>query len=296
MSYYRYEFLSKEEIGDCIAALRKKLEEYCRDHNLQSLVLGISGGIDSALMATIVEPVAKKLNIPFIGRSIVIDSNKEEEIERAKMVGEAFCTDFKEVNLTEQYKVFLSSLEQEGRTPIADGNVKARMRMMYLYDIAGRSKGMVLGTDMMTEFLLGFFTIHGDHCDYNLIASLWKTDVFVCTEYLANHYGILRDLSMTKRSRALKACLDAMPTDGLGVSNSSLDQIMPNWGLEFKSPRDAYKEVDLILMALENGSMASEQANTHPVVERWKKAAFKREWPVSVLPLYFKKEEKNADN
>lgn len=55
------------------------------------------------------------------------------------------------------------------RTPIADGNIQARLRMIYLYNLASIHKGLVLSTDNQTEYQLGFWTIHGDVGDFNPI-------------------------------------------------------------------------------------------------------------------------------
>lgn len=55
---------------------------------------------------------------------------------------------------------------------------QARCRMMYLYDIASRHKGLVMSTDNQTEYQLGFWTIHGDVGDFDPIQDLWKTEVY----------------------------------------------------------------------------------------------------------------------
>lgn len=61
------------------------------------------------------------------------------------------------------------------RTPIADGNIQARLRMIYLYNLASIHKGLVMSTDNQTEYQLGFWTIHGDVGDFDPIQDLWKT-------------------------------------------------------------------------------------------------------------------------
>ena len=76
---------------------RKWLSQYIQDNHLRSLVIGISGGIDSTVSCAIACPVCKELNIPLIGRSLPCHSNNPEEINSANLVGKAFCTDYKEV-------------------------------------------------------------------------------------------------------------------------------------------------------------------------------------------------------
>lgn len=146
------------------------------------------GGIDSTVVAAICHEVSKKTGIPLIGRSLPI-KNKSDEFDVSKLVGEAFCDEFKVFNLSSSYKsvlfdlcadtglikdckgydwYWLSDLEElAGRTPIANGNIQARCRMIHLYDIASIRKGLVMSTDNQTEYQLGFWTIHGDVGDFD---------------------------------------------------------------------------------------------------------------------------------
>ena len=86
-----------------IKNIRKEFKEYLVKHKIQSVILGISGGADSTLIAMLARPVCDELKIPLIGRSIPISSNKDEEISRANDIGEYFCTDFQEIDLTDLF-------------------------------------------------------------------------------------------------------------------------------------------------------------------------------------------------
>lgn len=142
-----------------------KTAEYVTSNNLKVMVLGISGGIDSTVVAAICHEVSKKTGIPLIGRSLPI-KNKSDEFDVSKLVGETFCDEFKVFNLSSSYKSVLFDLcadtglikdckgydwywvsdleELAGRTPIANGNIQARCRMIHLYDIASIRKGLVI--------------------------------------------------------------------------------------------------------------------------------------------------------
>jgi len=65
--------------------------------------------------------------------------------------------------------------------------MKARIRMILLYDLAGGNDGMVLSTDNYTEYLLGFWTLHGDVGDFGMIQSLWKTEVYDMVEWIRDN-------------------------------------------------------------------------------------------------------------
>lgn len=228
-----------------------KTAEYVTENNLKAMVLGISGGIDSTVVAAICHEVSKKTGIPLIGRSLPI-KNKEDEFSVSELVGEAFCDEFKVFNLSNSYKAslfdlcadaglikdckgydwyWISDLEElTGRTPIANGNLQARCRMKHLYDIASVRKGLVMSTDNQTEYQLGFWTIHGDVGDFDPIQDLWKTEVYELAKWISNRYKNIEHhhTIMTgagSKSDAIELSIALTPTDGLGISNSDLDQI-----------------------------------------------------------------------
>lgn len=246
-----------------------KTAEYVTSNNLKAMVLGISGGIDSTVVAAICHEVSKETDIPLIGRSLPI-KNKEDEFSVSELVGEAFCDEFKVFNLSNSYKASLFDLcadaglikdckgydwywvsdleELTGRTPIANGNLQARCRMKHLYDIASIRKGLVMSTDNQTEYQLGFWTIHGDVGDFDPIQDLWKTEVYGLANYLRDRYkskaleALHNDYKETcdkyrAMSYAVYSSCKLIPTDGLGISNSDLEQIGAK----------SYDEVDDIL-------------------------------------------------
>lgn len=246
--------LNYEHVFDVLV---DKTAEYVTENNLKAMVLGISGGIDSTVVAAICHEVSKKTGIPLIGRSLPI-KNKEDEFSVSELVGEAFCDEFKVFNLSNSYKAslfdlcadaglikdrkgydwyWISDLEElTGRTPIANGNLQARCRMKHLYDIASIHKGLVMSTDNQTEYQLGFWTIHGDVGDFDPIQDLWKTEVYGLANYLRDRYkskaleALHNDYKETcdkyrAMSYAVYSSCKLIPTDGLGISNSDLEQI-----------------------------------------------------------------------
>lgn len=233
--------------------LIEKTEEYVVGNDLNCMVVGISGGIDSTVVAAICHEVSKRTNIPLIGRSLPTKFNKEDEITTAQLVGKAFCNDFEEVPIKNPYESFLSLLDRAecGMTAVANGNIQARFRMMYLYNLASIHKGLVMDTDNLTENNLGYFTIHGDVGDFNPIGGLWKTEVFKLAEWLMNWYGsythtyfytdapeiIDYKQGNLAKAVAIKESLKLKPTAGLGITNNDLEEI----GAE------SYEQVDDVL-------------------------------------------------
>lgn len=298
-------------------------ENYIVSNGLDSMVLGISGGIDSTVCAAICHEVSLRSNrqIKFIGRSLPIKNQVmySEEYDASKLVGNAFCDDFRVVNLSWIYENMLGEIVEheenkkvkgfsykgiedrsENQTPIANGNIQARLRMTYLYNLAGINKGLVIDTDNLTEHYLGFFTIHGDQGDFNPIGGLWKTEVYQLAKHIAYEYkkkaeNLIDDditLSHTyeKMYNALWASIRLTPTDGLGISNSDLEQI----------GADNYNQVDDILQTVVYFSDASsftsyieklyEKYNKEmvdKVVSRYVKSDFKRKKMPIVIPTNF---------
>lgn len=277
--------LNYEHVFDVLV---DKTAEYVTENNLKAMVLGISGGIDSTVVAAICHEVSKKTGIPLIGRSLPI-KNKSDEFATSVHVGEAFCDKFEVYRLERSYRAalfdacadagdvnmansyYLDELEEmPSRTPIANGNLQARCRMMYLYDIASRHKGLVMSTDNQTEYQLGFWTIHGDVGDFDPIQDLWKTEVYGLANYLQDHYkskaleALRNDYKETCDNYKAMSCAiynscKLVPTDGLGISNSDLEQIGAK----------SYAEVDDILQTNANNIFDSTGRWVQPLMEKY---------------------------
>lgn len=231
---------------------RKWLSQYIQENHLQSIIIGISGGIDSTVSCAIASPVCKKLNIPLIGRSLPCHSNNPEEITSADSVGLTFCTDYKTVPIEKLYAQTADMFElNEGElTKLQLGNIKARIRMNYLRNLASIHKGAVLDNDNFTEWNLGFWTVGGDSpMDINLgLHYLWKTEIYELANYLLRELDVkiqdtYKDYNNNIAEEQYDALLESIkltPTDGNGVSNSDCEQ----FGL------DNYEQVDDVLKTM----------------------------------------------
>lgn len=231
---------------------RKWLEDYITSNHLQSLVIGISGGIDSTVSCAIAAPVCFELDISLIGRSLPCHSNNPEEIKSADLVGQAFCSDYKKVPIEKLYAQTADMFElNEGKlTKLQLGNIKARIRMNYLRNLASIHKGVVLDNDNFTEWNLGFWTVGGDSpMDINLgLHYLWKTEVYELAQYLLQCYD---DGIDEQKFNAVRKSMHLVPTDGNGVSSSDCAQ----FGL------DNYEQVDDVLKTMYYGKV---DVQNHP--------------------------------
>lgn len=218
--------------------IREKTSEYLERYGIKCLVIGISGGIDSALNCAILRPICVNLGVKLIGVSLPTDSNKIDEVNRANNIGRLFCDIFLEKNINEICESvnerFTNNVDRllTFNDKIRYGNIKARMRMIALYNEAYKHNGIVVDNDNKTEHLLGFWTLNGDVGDITPMADLYKTEVYDLAEYLVEY-----ELKTKEEKDALTACIECIATDGLGITSSDLDQLgVPS-----------YRTVDLIL-------------------------------------------------
>lgn len=224
--------------------------KYLESNNLQAMILGISGGLDSTVTAAICHEVEKRNpELKFIGISLPCSSNSEEENDSASICMKAFCKSgqYWTENLQKEYMLMKATCSQRHlMTTIGQGNIKARLRMTYLYNEANYFKGLVMDTDNLTEHYLGFFTIHGDVCDFNPIGGLWKHEVYELAKYLHDEYYNKSSELEGYKLMALKAAIGITPTDGNGVNGlGDMGQIAPNFAHDKNI--DAYTKVDDII-------------------------------------------------
>ncbi|MBP3790018.1 MAG: NAD(+) synthase [Prevotella sp.] len=218
---------------------------YLTECGLKTMVLGLSGGLDSTVTAAICHEVVHRnpeKGFRFIGVSLPCSTNSAEENNSASLAMQGFCDEYWVENLQKEYLLMKATCEQHyPSTHISQGNIKARLRMTYLYNMASVTGGLVMDTDNLTEHNLGFWTIHGDVADYNPIGGLWKHEVYELCKYL--YTEVFTDAESAAH-KALRAGYGITPTDGNGVAaGGDMAQIAPG---------HTYEEVDDILMTYLN--------------------------------------------
>ena len=167
---------------------------------------------------------------------------------------------------------------------VQNGNIKARTRMIILYDAAAANNGIVLSTDNLTEFMMGFWTLHGDVGDYGMIQQLWKSEVYNLASYLTQ---VSDEKSGIQGQMAIQSTIDAKPTDGNGISDSDLDQLLPAWKWGY---REGYQEIDKVIKSyicacnMKNSLDFNHLSDLkeHPVVQRYLNTEYKRNNPYNI--------------
>ena len=183
------------------------IKDYAIVNNIKSLVVGVSGGIDSAVVSTLCAETGLPtyvLSMPLLSK---VDSDKLSD-SHANTLEEKYNNVTKiRVELSGVYDKFVHSLNwwtgsyQYTINELANANTKSRLRMVTLYQVAGTVGGIVVGTgNKVEDYGVGFYTKYGDGgVDIAPIADLYKTEVWMLGEYLGIDERII----------------SAPPTDGL---------------------------------------------------------------------------------
>ena len=206
------------ELKEYLLEIEKFLQEYLESSHLKAYVLGLSGGVDSSLVAAIARKAVGKDKLYCY--AIDIESNKSD-IEDAKQVARELDLNLKIISLTETYKNYLKELGGENFIRLTKSNLKVRMRMVALFAYAQEHFALVLGTDNMDERYVGYFTKYGDGAaDLLPIVYLTKGEV----REAAKLYG----LSSLLANRTPSAGLFEGQTDEseMGISYVDLDNFL----------------------------------------------------------------------
>jgi NAD+ synthase len=189
------------------------LNVYIKDIPVKGFIVGISGGVDSALVASLCARTNKKvilLNLPI--------RQAESEYRRAQKQIEQLENEYPNVeglkiDLTHSFECLEKTLPEDvNSNHLVMANSRARLRMTTLYAVGQTNQLLITGTgNKIEDFGIGFYTKYGDGgVDLNPIGDLLKSEVFL----LAKHLGVIQEI------------VEAKPTDGLwGDERNDEDQI-----------------------------------------------------------------------
>ena len=188
------------------------MADYMKSSGMNCFVVGVSGGIDSAVASTLAAET--KYNVFALGMPIH-QKPEQESLSDAhlKWLSEKYVNvEAVKIDLTNTFDTFTNDLERYATDKHALANTRSRLRMVTLYQFAGQYRGIVVGTgNKVEDYGVGFYTKYGDGgVDIAPIADLYKTEVWELGKYLKVNELIIK----------------AKPTDGLwGDSRTDEDQL-----------------------------------------------------------------------
>ncbi|MGC8596142.1 MAG: NAD+ synthase [Candidatus Kryptoniota bacterium] len=198
--------------------VKKFLIEFIREETVKAgfkkLVVGISGGVDSALAAALAAEALGEKNV--IGIILPYKETNPESISDANLFASKFRIRYETVDITSAAEplIFLDPSMNKVRR----GNILSRLRMIVLYDRSAKENALVLGTSNKTELLLGYGTLFGDMAHaINPLGDLYKTQVWQLAEFV----GIPEKIVKKKPSADL--WLGQTDEDELGHSYAEID-------------------------------------------------------------------------
>jgi len=219
---------------DYVSAIVSFIAHHFKESDKRGLVLGISGGLDSSVIA--------KLCVEAIGPSKLLglmmrdDVTTPQDIQDAKEWAKTLKISFREIDISDLVKSFQNKFKIKAIQRIAIGNVKARCRMIILYNTAALENRLVIGTSNKSELLTGYFTKFGDGAaDFMPLGDLYKTQVKEMGKYLGVPPRILRKVPT---ANLWKGQTDEKE---LGISYTDLDRVLLGFELQLDTKEIAQR-------------------------------------------------------
>ena len=206
--------IAKKIIVDFIKEIKNKT-------NVDGIVIGLSGGIDSTIVAYLLKEAIGSENV--YSYHLYSSTTPKEDTDHARLIANLLNISYKELNIDNVFSEFLNLTNNNSglENKVAKGNLNARIRMSLLYYFANLNNCLVAGTGNKSELLIGYFTKYGDGaCDFEPIANIYKTQL----RKLATSYEIPNEI-IDKPPRA-GLWEDQTDEDEIGFSYEVLDQLL----------------------------------------------------------------------
>lgn len=266
-----------EELADAVVT---GLSDYCRKSGISSVVLGLSGGIDSAVAACVAAAAVGAQNVTAI--AMPSRHSSQHSIDDARYTAEALGINFSIREIDDLHKSVEASIGDvlASGNPVANENLQARLRAIIVMGHANAQGSMAIATGNKSELAQGYCTLYGDMAGgYTPLGDLYKMEVYGLAELF--------------NSRALKAGKD-VPVNASTLTKPPSAELAPNQRDDDSLP--AYPVLDAILEAhIEDGldsrsieRLGYDMKTIIEVLNRLQKNEHKR-WQMSPAPRVSKR-------
>lgn len=245
------------------ARIERFIRDYAKKCGVEGVIVGMSGGIDSCTTAVLASKALGE-GSPVLGVMLPEEETyNATDVQHAKTVAEKFGFPLETVDISPTLKACFNSLPiYDAEDKLCGGNLKARIRMIYLYYYANKLKRIVCGTSDKSETMMGYFTKWGDAAaDISPLKDLYKTQV----RQLAAYLGLPKEVITKPSTPALWP--GHLAEEELGVKYEVLDLIL--FGLEhFMTSKEIAEQLQLHLKLVDNIKgrwLAAEHKRRHPL-------------------------------
>ena len=194
------------------------IKAYFNDAGFSKGIIGLSGGVDSSLVAYLAVEALGKENV--LGVLMPYKTSRDDSFEDGKLVAETLGIKYFVREITPMVDAYFETYEPNAEK-LRKGNMKARARMCTIYDLAAKEHALVLGTGNKTELLLGYVTQFGDGaCALEPLGCLYKSEVWKLAEMIGVPKNII------EKPPTADLWEDQTDEEELGLSYADADEIL----------------------------------------------------------------------
>jgi len=192
------------ELESMYEALKLGVSDYVHKNNFQKILVGLSGGIDSALTATIAVDALSPENV--IGIAMPSKYNPDSSLDDAQQLADNLGIEFKVIPIEETVESLRTLLKDSLEEPLADvtdENIQSRIRGNIIMGLSNQLGAMVLSTGNKSEMAVGYSTLYGDLAGgFTLLKDVYKTEVYKLAEFRNKESKVIPLNSITKEPSA----------------------------------------------------------------------------------------------
>ncbi len=276
-------------VRDTYEALKLGLRDYVRKNGFKKVVLGLSGGIDSALVACLAADALGPQSV--VGVAMPGPFSSSQSLRDAKALAENLRIGFRTKSIVSAYEKFMNETEKSGnQITTAMENLQARLRGIRLMYISNHEGVLLMTTGNKSELAMGYSTLYGDMCGgLSVIGDVYKTDVYRLSKYRNSVSKVIPDAIM-KRSPTAELRPNQKDSDSL-PPYSVLDAILylyieKNYGSneiikKLRNKKVSHELIRRVLSAVDHNEYKRRQLP--PALRITEKAWFGRRMPITNL-------------
>lgn len=281
-----------QPLADLFSALVMGVRDYFRKQGFQKGLLGLSGGIDSALVAVIAKEALGKENVQAL--SLPSRYTPEESKKEARELSKNLGISFLEVPIEEAHSAFLHMLEshfRDKKSGLMEENLQSRIRGLLLMAFSNQMGALLLNTGNKSEMAMGYTTLYGDLCGaIGVLSDVTKRQVYALAHWINRHGEVIPQSTLEKppsaELRPNQKDSDTLPPydiidhviEGYIEEHLSADQIAKKYTLKLSLVEELIKRIHLneykrrqSPLPLRVTKKAFTLGRRFPIVQKWKR-------------------------